>query len=56
MLGLTKEEYERRAEYLETIEGYFGPDNGFVDLKTETLAYLFHMIVWIRKRQKDNDS
>lgn len=47
-----EEEYRERAKLIENIEGYIGPDDGFFELKTETLSYLSSMVTWIRLKQK----
>jgi hypothetical protein len=48
MKNLSEHEYKERAKLIEKIEGYCGTDNGFSELKTETLAQLVAMIAYIR--------
>lgn len=52
MKGLTDQEYEYRAKLLERIEGYYGCDDGFAELKTETLQQMAGLIAHLAAQKE----
>lgn len=56
MMGLSNEEYKRRDKLIEKIEGFYGADDGFAELKTETLKDLSDWIRLIRRQMNQEDA
>lgn len=52
MKDLSEYEYKERAKLIEKIEGAYGSDNGFAELKTETLLQLAAMIAYVKAKEE----